>query len=622
MSSYVCNKTSFPKAIIKDPDKKSLESLERLSNFIKSSHTLARHATIVFKLYVLSLDDDFELDSDDHQKIYSFILYLLNNDYRPRNEDDVSLINTLRPIVNLYLNESGFIQPKISSFQQLNTYLSRSMATNLLTNVSEHFCQMLYKYINLRLDVKNSKSKLTKDEQQLFLSRIKAVKSYVCRLTDDHPSLTTEEEILYKELGWVLPFDEVQSEPLPYMVLVDTASYVAAYCRLSSLFEYHGFKRFASIPLRRTLADGHLPIDTKILLQNILLKHDLIKNMAEHKHEIWSTLFRLNSKAFTPRTGYSFDGRITTDGTSVSIYFKKDGYNKRSGTKRKTKQQLKEEVQRKYFQYHLKEIKQCRNYVVIDPNKDDLLYIKDKNGIKMRYTRIQRRKETGAKKYNAILRDLKLNCGIAKIESDIPSHRAMNKEGFLNYIRYCREHEPELKPFYQETVHNKFKWNRHINTQRSEQRLVNRMKTLYGEDTAIIMGDWSDAGHTMKFQTSSKTKGFEKLYRRNGFKFYLLDEHKTSSQSPIEEDSPPEHILARPNPRPWRRRGKLFGKENRRKWKTVYGLLCCKNMNEGKQTGLPVFTYWNRDDLSTENMRIIVRTMLKGGARPKRYCRS
>jgi hypothetical protein len=47
---------------------------------------------MVFKLYVLSLDDDFELDSDDHQKIYSFILYLLNNDYRPRNEDDVSLI--------------------------------------------------------------------------------------------------------------------------------------------------------------------------------------------------------------------------------------------------------------------------------------------------------------------------------------------------------------------------------------------------------------------------------------------------------------------------------------------------------------------------------------------------
>jgi hypothetical protein len=37
---------------------------------------------------------------------------------------------------------------------------------------------------------------------------------------------------------------------------------------------------------------------------------------------------------------------------------------------------------------------------VIDPNKDDLLYIKDKSGIKMRYTRVQRRKETGAKKYN------------------------------------------------------------------------------------------------------------------------------------------------------------------------------------------------------------------------------
>ena len=292
--------------------------------------------------------------------------------------------------------------------------------------------------------------------------------------------------------------------------------------------------------------------------------------------------------------------------------------------KRKSKVQLKEEVKNRYFDRHLKEIKQCVNFVVIDPNKDDLLFIKDKFGNKMRYTRTQRRKEVGTRKYSSIIRELRANQCIDRIESDVPTHKTMDKECFLEYIRYCKTHERELSMFYKMNIHNKFKWNRYMNMQRSEQRLMNKMITKYGKDTAIIMGDWSDAGHTMKFQTSSKTKGFEKLYRRNGFKNYLLDEYKTSCQSPIEEDGPPEYILCRPNPRPWRRRGRLFGKDNdsKKKWKTVHGLLCCKNMNERQQTGLPVFTYWNRDDMSTENMRIIVRTMLKGGKRPERYCRS
>jgi hypothetical protein len=45
-------------------------------------------------------------------------------------------------------------------------------------------------------------------------------------------------------------------------------------------------------------------------------------------------------------------------------------------------------------------------------------------------------------------------------------------------------------------------------------------------------------------------------------------------------------------------------------------------MNEKEQTNAKcksVLTYWNRDDMSTENMRIIVRAILRGGKRPARY---
>jgi len=169
----------------------------------------------------------------------------------------------------------------------------------------------------------------------------------------------------------------------------------------------------------------------------------------DNKNEIWSTLFRLDSKAFKPRIGYVFDGRITTDGVSVSIYFMKIGHEKgRRKPKRKSKVQLKEEVKNRYFDRHLKEIKQCANFVVIDPNKDDLLFIKDKFGNKMRYTRTQRRKEVGTRKYSSIIRELRANQCIDRIESDVPTHKTMDKECFLEYIRYCKTHERELSMFY------------------------------------------------------------------------------------------------------------------------------------------------------------------------------
>ena len=165
MSSYVCNKTSFAKSLQKEGD---LHSVERLSKLIESCHYIAHHATKVFKFYTLSLDNDFELDSDDHQKLYSFILYLLNNDYKPKSDEDKTLVDVLKPIVEGYISESGFLRPKLTYFQQLNTYISRTLAANLHTNVSEHFGQMVFKYVNLRLDVRNKKRRLTNQDKKLF----------------------------------------------------------------------------------------------------------------------------------------------------------------------------------------------------------------------------------------------------------------------------------------------------------------------------------------------------------------------------------------------------------------------------------------------------------------------
>ncbi|KAJ3218167.1 hypothetical protein HK099_005181, partial [Clydaea vesicula] len=53
-----------------------------------------------------------------------------------------------------------------------------------------------------------------------------------------------------------------------------------------------------------------------------------------------------------------------------------------------------------YFQDHLEDLHS--NKVYIDPNKRDLLYCLGSNGKKLRYTQMQRRKESELKRYRKV----------------------------------------------------------------------------------------------------------------------------------------------------------------------------------------------------------------------------
>ncbi|KND02043.1 uncharacterized protein SPPG_02547 [Spizellomyces punctatus DAOM BR117] len=83
--------------------------------------------------------------------------------------------------------------------------------------------------------------------------------------------LTAEESELLEEI-WLLDLPFLVDNPsgLAYAVVVDPMSFLPAYCRLSSLYEKHGFRRFSAIPLRRSLIQSHIRIDTVILYQHIL----------------------------------------------------------------------------------------------------------------------------------------------------------------------------------------------------------------------------------------------------------------------------------------------------------------------------------------------------------------
>lgn len=607
-----CNKTSFARVFCGEDI-----HVQRLQTYIQQCHNLSFHATHVLKLYAIQHD---AFETNFTKKIIVQTLHLLNDDYRPRNTQDIETANMMREAVQSYRQHVSNCTPiGMKYVQQTIHYLGAGIYTNMVVNVQSHFTKMLLKYINKRLDVRSriSQLKVANIGTSEFYSRVRKLKEIFTlapgsdTLLDEFP-LSDEEEILRYEILSVLPYGEPQDNVLAYVVASKPDMFVSSYCRLSSYMEAYGYPQFSALPLRRSHVLSHAPIDTKILCTQIYKESSLIKGMMENKEALWSKIFNLKNKAFKSRSGFLFNGMIKTDGTSVSVHLEKNrrGYGRKR--KRKSKAVMEEQVKNSYFEKHITEIQKRSNYVVIDPNKRDLLYCRDaKDDRVMRYTSSQRAVETRSRKYRKLRERLRRSSGIDVLESTIPTHKTMNMTLFVSYLQAMDGHFRTAQTFYENPIHTKLKLNGFINTKRSEDNFVNKLKATYKEDISVIMGDWNDAGRTVRFQTSSKTKGWQKVFRRNHVPFYLLDEHKTSKYCPTCESST-HKPFTRPSPRPWRAsQGQID---------TVSGLLGCNNLKCIKQDGPTRF--WNRDALSTSNMLKIVRGTMDTGIRPILFSRS
>src|ERR1051326_3357126 len=105
---YVCNKTSFRKAF-RFPSNE--EYFTRLIILVIPCSALTRHASILFKCYVLS-DPNFESSPEDYKKVYLIIMYPLNSTYSTRNREDQLLVNELLPLVTNYIKDIQFVKPQ------------------------------------------------------------------------------------------------------------------------------------------------------------------------------------------------------------------------------------------------------------------------------------------------------------------------------------------------------------------------------------------------------------------------------------------------------------------------------------------------------------------------------
>ncbi|KAJ3213248.1 hypothetical protein HK099_007506 [Clydaea vesicula] len=262
--------------------------------------------------------------TEEHVEV---VLYLLNKGtaWRPQSQQKLRLKELLLPYVVQHCEITEFQYPVSQKEQQSINYLKASMITSIKINVQEHFMKMLLRYINFRMDIKGNKRNLFPNEFKNFCARLKFVKSILLleeipESLDDLNEL--ESELLEEIWSLLIPYTEANSL-IPYLVACDPLSFFPTYCALSLLYEQHGLKQFSAVPLRHSINQSLVRIDTVILYSHILeLTRKETEEKVDMKYELSSQVFNLNNKAFQSRSGLSFEGSITTDGTSISIYLK------------------------------------------------------------------------------------------------------------------------------------------------------------------------------------------------------------------------------------------------------------------------------------------------------------
>ena len=346
-------------------------------------------------------------------------------------------------------------------------YEAIDMETNINVNIQEHFLQHLYKFINISLNIKQEREKITeenkdktirKEKHKKFTKEINLVKKDLTSFSElksnqkYHQFIKEQRKLIY---GNKIKFDE---DNIVYDLKSNTQDYLKSMFYIATELEkinnnikiYNDnitddknrqkqIRLFNIIPLRTNIISKHITLDTCSIISNFLDKTQKTKEEKKPKTEnqtkikysekcknkkvnsvhditvynytkdnnqtmVWNHFFNLDKKTFN-KNKYEFNYMIRTDGISVCILFVvlEDG---KPMSKIKGKK-CKGLINCDYIE-NVKNINQINKRIVVaDPNKSDIVYCGSKNDDNaletFRYTQNQRRLEIGTKKYRQII---------------------------------------------------------------------------------------------------------------------------------------------------------------------------------------------------------------------------
>jgi hypothetical protein len=236
-----------------------------------------------------------------------------------------------------------------------------------------------------------------------------------------------------------------------------------------------------------------------------------------------------------------------------------------------------------------------------DPEEHHIWKIRDNKRL-FSYNNRNRLNETKRLEYVKLIDNRKKkiiidNKTIKLKESELSKFNAKTMN-FMRFIKYAQLKLNLRKLIITEKTYNnyinKLKWYSYINRQKHESNLINKIKSVYGDDITIILGDWDD-GSRLKYISTPNTH-MKKLLKRH-FNVYLINEYNTSKlyfrNTKIESDN----LNVRIN-------------NHNKKIHSVLTFKMGKNMD-----------CINRDYNSTQNMLSILKNLIENKCRPDIFTR-
>ena len=450
-----------------------------------------------------------------------FILYCIKiqgiRDNRGKKAKDTDLLDELE---NFYNKEfQPLIQKEKYNLKNLSfllPYLAIQINTCLETNIKEHYLQHLLRFINITTkdltDDKSIKFKL----KNAILNKKEIPEEFV-EWYNQHKSSMTPTEI---------------KKSIHYDVKAYSHKFIPCLFYMNGILEQKEAKLFQPIPLRNNIVPKYITIDTACLINLFASKGNkgkLLTKLKESKDIIWSQVFRLNKKIFKNKE-YTFNYQIQTDGISVSLSFiRNDLVDKKYGSKTE-----------KIIEDNYKYIEDCndnelrnfdnKNVVGCDPGKKFLTYMVDKNNNTLKYSSAQRRVESLAKRNSRILLTEKKKHNIIEKETILSelNSKTIDYQKFKDYIKEKTKLNNELQEFYITDLWRKMKWRQFVYSRKSEDKFMNNIKNVFGDDIVIAYGDWSRSSQ-MKHFMPTKNKGIRKLIEKK-YETISIHEYNTSKK--------------------------------------------------------------------------------------------
>lgn len=643
------NKDSFINIIKNVKVNNDKNVLEILQDAIYRTNKIVIHTYNFLKLYILYLydnDSDIPLIDEDFIKIIMRIVSVRNDKRGCRtNKKTLKIMKKLTIFYNEYykktIDENDIVIDDKLSF--VLAYEAIDIVKNINTNIKEHYVDHIYKLINVKFGWKkqiskiNGNNKLNKDEKRESIKQLYQefynIKSDILDVEgNDFISDKKYHKWIEDNKYYIIPTKNIyQKNSIKYDVSCNPQEYLESMIfinkELSKLStEDNPIKLFNVLPLRTRIIPNYVTFDTASII-SLLIEKDTIgflSNIKLRQKEIWDKFFQTNKRVFK-KNDYCFNFMIKTDGIGCSILFVKtdsDGKPIKLNSYQLKQLDKKNDNDKQYIenQDNIKEILDKKNYVCIDPNLSDLMYCMDKNGTKFRYTQNQRRLESRNKKYMKIVEKIntetKINGKtIKQIESELSKYNSKTCDfnEFIDYLKIKNKINRILFEQYQKKIYRKLKWNRFINTQKSESKMLNNFEKRYGGPklTNVIIGDY-DKPNNPKGKEPCITKKIRKLLRLFGYNVYLINEFRTSKLcNKCHNDV--ENFMERLSTKP-----KDEGKNI-----LVWGIVCCTNekcipnTKSKKQINKYGSNVYNRDTNAVLNMLYITYQLIKTGRRPK-----